>query len=48
MKVDLDSVVIKTIDALHLAAAVESGCGAFLTNDARLGGFRDLVVEILP
>ena len=38
----------KTPDALHLAAAVESGCQVFLTNDLRLGGFRDLTVEALP
>lgn len=35
-------------DALHLAAAVEGGCGLFLTNDHRLGGFPDLPVEVLP
>jgi predicted nucleic acid-binding protein len=37
-----------TIDALHLAAAMESGCDRFLTNDRRLAGFSDLQVEILP
>ncbi|MDY0165623.1 MAG: type II toxin-antitoxin system VapC family toxin [Thermoguttaceae bacterium] len=37
----------KTIDALHLAAAVESGCHVFLTNDVRLSSFPDLDVEIL-
>ena len=26
----------KTLDALHLAAAVEAGCGSFRTNDTRL------------
>jgi predicted nucleic acid-binding protein len=35
-------------DALHLAAAVESGCGLFLTNDLRLSHFPDLTVEVLP
>lgn len=35
-------------DALHLAAAVEAGCGAFLTNDLRLSAFRGLPVEVLP
>jgi predicted nucleic acid-binding protein len=35
-------------DALHLAAAVEGGCGLFLTNDHRLDGFPDVPVEILP
>ena len=34
-------------DALHLAAAVESGCGVFVTNDHRLAGFPDMPVEIL-
>jgi predicted nucleic acid-binding protein len=35
-------------DALHLAAAIESGCDVFLTNDAQLSGFPDLTVEVLP
>jgi uncharacterized protein len=35
-------------DALHLAAAVESGCRLFLTNDHRLSGFPDIIVEHLP
>lgn len=35
-------------DALNLAAAVEASCGAFLTNDARLSGFPDIPVEVLP
>jgi uncharacterized protein len=35
-------------DALHLAAAVESGCGLFLTNDYRLSSFSDISIEILP
>jgi predicted nucleic acid-binding protein len=38
----------KTIDAIHLAAAVENRCDRFLTNDARLSGFRDIPVEMLP
>jgi uncharacterized protein len=38
----------KLADALHLAAAVESGCGLFLTNDHRLSSFRDVTVEVLP
>jgi predicted nucleic acid-binding protein len=37
----------KPLDALHPAAAVEHGCGLFLTNDAGLKGFPDLTVEIL-
>jgi uncharacterized protein len=39
---------IKTLDAIHLAAAVEGGCAVFLTNDTRLGSFHDLTVEVLP
>jgi predicted nucleic acid-binding protein len=27
---------IKPLDALHLAAAIENGCGLFLTNDVQL------------
>ena len=38
---------IKTLDAIHLAAAVEGGCDLFLTNDARLSSFHDLTVEVL-
>lgn len=35
------------LDSIHLAAAVEHGCGLFLTNDARLARFTDIPVEIL-
>jgi hypothetical protein len=35
-------------DALHLAAAIESGCDAFLTNDNQLANFPDITVEELP
>lgn len=35
-------------DSLHLAAAVESGCSVFLTNDSRLSSFPDITVEVLP
>jgi predicted nucleic acid-binding protein len=35
------------LDAMHLAAAVEYGCGLFLTNDAQLTRFPDLPVEVL-
>ena len=35
-------------DALHLAAAIESGCDAFLTNDNQLSHFPDIAVEELP
>jgi predicted nucleic acid-binding protein len=37
----------KTPDALHLAAAVVSGCGLFLTHDNRLTKFRELPVETM-
>jgi uncharacterized protein len=37
----------KLADALHLAAAVEAGCGAFLTNDHRLNACREIPVEVL-
>ncbi|MBI2809014.1 MAG: type II toxin-antitoxin system VapC family toxin [Planctomycetes bacterium] len=36
------------VDSLHLAAAIEAGCDRFLSNDARLLGFGDIAVEILP
>jgi predicted nucleic acid-binding protein len=35
-------------DSLHLAAAVESGCDRFLTNDSRLSACTDIPVEVLP
>jgi predicted nucleic acid-binding protein len=38
----------KTVDSLHLAAAVEAGCDGFLTNDTRLSGCTDISVEVLP
>jgi len=37
----------ETPDALHLAAAVEAGCDAFVTADHRLGGFPDLPVALI-
>jgi uncharacterized protein len=37
----------KPLDSLHLAAAVEHGCTLFLTSDAQLKRFPDIVVEIL-
>lgn len=37
----------ETPDAIHLAAAVVSGCDAFLTNDLRLTSFRELTVITL-
>ena len=38
---------IKVADALHLAAAIEHGCGKFLTNDANLARCTAIPVEIL-
>ena len=38
----------KLADCLHLAAAVESRCDRFLTNDARLAAFTGIPVEVLP
>jgi predicted nucleic acid-binding protein len=35
-------------DSLHLAAAIESSCDQFLTNDGRLSKCSDIVVEVLP
>ena len=35
-------------DSLHLAAAIESGCDVFLTNDNQVQGFPDITIEILP
>ena len=37
----------KPLDSLHLAAAVEHGCGLFLTADAQLARFPDVTVEVL-
>jgi predicted nucleic acid-binding protein len=39
---------LEIADAIHLAAAVEGGCDRFLTNDARLGRFPGISVELLP
>jgi predicted nucleic acid-binding protein len=35
-------------DALHLAAAVQSGCESFVTNDLRLSGFPNININVLP
>lgn len=35
-------------DSLHLAAAIESRCGALLTHDTRLSRFTQLTVLVLP
>jgi len=37
----------KTIDTIHLAAAIESGCGRFLTHDIRLARCTEIAVEVL-
>jgi predicted nucleic acid-binding protein len=37
----------RTPDAIHLAAAVSSGCDVFLTADARLGRFRGIRVKVV-
>jgi predicted nucleic acid-binding protein len=37
-----------TVDALHLATAIEHGCQVFLTHDNRLARCTDLIVEMLP
>ena len=34
-------------DVLHLAAAIEPGCGLFLTNDFQLARCTDISVEVL-
>lgn len=38
---------LRPLDALHLAAAAEHGCGLLLTNDAHLRRFPDVTVEVL-
>jgi len=38
---------LKTPDAIHLAAAIDAGCGLFLTHDHRLARCTDIKVEIL-
>jgi predicted nucleic acid-binding protein len=38
---------LKVPDCLHLAAAIEHGCGLFLTHDAQLKLCKDIPVEIL-
>ena len=37
----------KTPDAIHLAAAVASGCDRFLTNDHRLDRFPEITIDVL-
>jgi predicted nucleic acid-binding protein len=38
----------RSIDSIHLAAAVEGQCDAFLTNDLRLARFPVIPIEQLP
>jgi predicted nucleic acid-binding protein len=38
---------LKPLDALHLATAIEHGCGLFLTNDVQLRRCAQINVEIL-
>ncbi len=38
---------LKVPDCLHLASAVEHGCGLFLTNDFQLTRCTDITVEVL-
>ena len=38
---------LKPLDAVHLAAAIEHGCGLFLTNDAPLARCKAIRVEVL-
>jgi predicted nucleic acid-binding protein len=38
---------LKPLDAVHLAAAIEHGCGLFLTNDAQLARCTAIRVEVL-
>lgn len=35
------------LDCLHLAAAIEHGCGLFLTNDVKLASCSGISVEVL-
>ena len=37
----------RTPDAIHLAAAVVSGCAVFLTNDHRLNRFPDIAMDVI-
>jgi predicted nucleic acid-binding protein len=35
------------LDSIHLAAAIEHGCGLFLTNDGQLSRCKAITVEVL-
>lgn len=37
----------RTPDAIHLAAAIVSGCAMFLTNDHRLDRFPDITIKVV-
>ncbi len=37
----------KTLDSIHLSAALVAGCDVFLTNDLRLKGFADIQIITL-
>ena len=37
----------KTPDSIHLAAAIESGCSLFVTNDHRLDRCTEIAVQVL-
>ena len=37
----------RTPDAIHLAAAVVSGCDVFITNDYRLHRFPDIAIDVI-
>ncbi len=38
---------LRTPDAIHVATALDSGCGAFLTNDAAIRRVKELAVLLL-
>jgi predicted nucleic acid-binding protein len=38
---------LRTPDALHVAAAIDKGCDAFLTNDVRLNRIKEIAVLVL-
>lgn len=43
----IQDLYIKTLDALQIAAAVESGCEAFLTNDLTIKRVQEISVLVL-
>jgi predicted nucleic acid-binding protein len=38
---------LPVLDSIHLATAIEHGCGLFLTNDLQLANFEGMKVEVL-